>query len=110
MFVQGQILPGMSTAMIHLSRTFFFIHGYVDGFSRRVLWLQVQWSNKKLKIIARYFYDYVKATGGCPINLLTDHGTENGLIAAMQCYLRVKSSSVSNQVLETKEFNAIGLH
>jgi hypothetical protein len=34
------------------------------------------------------FFDYVKATGGCPIRLLTDRGTENGLIAAMQCYLR----------------------
>ena len=44
----------------------FSIHGSVDGFSRRVLWLQVQRSNKKLKIIARYFYDYVKATGVVP--------------------------------------------
>ena len=66
----------------------FSIHGCVDVFSRRVLWLQVQRSNKKPKIIARYFYDYLKATGGCPVRLLTDHGTENGLIAAMQCYLR----------------------
>ena len=29
-----------------------------------------------------------KPQGGCPVRLLTDHGTENGLIAAMQCYLR----------------------
>ena len=44
----------------------FSIHGCADGFSRRVLWLQVQRSNKKPKIIAQYFYDYVKATGGVP--------------------------------------------
>ena len=66
----------------------FSIHGCIDGFSRRLLWLQVQRSNKKPKVIARYFYDYVKTTGGCPICLLTNRGTENGLIAAMQCYLR----------------------
>ena len=66
----------------------FSIHGCIDDFSRRILWLQVQRSNKNPKVIARYFFDYVKATEGCPIRLLTDRGTENGLIAAMQCYLR----------------------
>ena len=91
----------------------FSIHGCVDGFSRRILWLHVQRSNKKPKIIAKYFYDYVRATGGCPVRLLTDRGTENGLIAAMQCYLRANGqdefagpkahqylSSPSNQRIE----------
>jgi hypothetical protein len=71
----------------------FSIHRYIDGFSQRILWLQVQQSNKNPKVIARYFFDYVKATGGCPIRLLTDHGTKNGLIAAMQCYLRANQQA-----------------
>jgi len=65
----------------------FSIHGCVDGFSWRILWLEVQRSNKNLWPMARYFLDNVKAAHGCPACVYTDGGTENGLIAAMQCYL-----------------------
>ena len=68
----------------------FSIHGCVDGFSRRILWLEVQRSNKNPRLMARYFLDYVKAAHGCPARVYTDRGTENGLIAAMQCYLRAE--------------------
>ena len=68
----------------------FSIHGCVDGFSRRILWLEVQRSNKNPRLMARYFLDYVKAVHGCPALVYTDRGTENGLIAAMQCHLRAE--------------------
>ena len=63
----------------------FPIHGAVDGFSRRVLWLQVGRSNKDPKFIGRLFLNCVKEVGGCPILLRTDPGSENGVMAAMQC-------------------------
>ena len=68
----------------------FSIHGCVDGFSRRILWLEVQRSNKNPRLMARYFLDNVKAAHGCPARVYTDRGTENGLIAAMQCYFRAE--------------------
>lgn len=40
--------------------------------------------------MARYFLDNVKAAHGCPARVYTDLGTENKLIAAMQCYLRTE--------------------
>lgn len=66
----------------------FSIHGCVDGFSRRVLWLEVQKSNKNPKVISQYFLSYITASQGCPVRLTTDLGTENGIAAGMQCYLR----------------------
>ena len=68
----------------------FSIHGCVDGFSRRILWLEVQRSNKNPKSVAQYFLKYVQAARGCPTRVYTDPGTENGLIAGMQCYLRAE--------------------
>ena len=68
----------------------FSIHGCVDGFSRRIIWLQVQRSNKNTRLIARYFLRSVKGAHGCPVRVYTDRGTENGILAAMQCYLRAE--------------------
>jgi len=70
----------------------FWIHGCVDGFSRRILWLELQRSNKNPRLIARYFINCVKASGGCPVRLMTDLGTENGIAAGVQCYFRAEGS------------------
>ena len=66
----------------------FSIHGCVDGFSQRILWLEVQRSNRNPKCVASYFVKHVKAAHGCPVRVYTDPGTENGLVAGIQCYLR----------------------
>ena len=68
----------------------FSIHGCVDGFSRKIIWLEVQRSNKNPKVVAKYFLEHVMAAQGCPSRVYTDPGTENGLIAGMQCYLRAE--------------------
>ena len=36
----------------------FSIHGCIDGFSRRILWLEVQRSNKNPRCVASYFCSY----------------------------------------------------
>ena len=64
----------------------FPIHGAIDGYSRKILWLELSRSNNKPEIPARYYLDSVKRNMGCPILLRTDCGTENGVMAAMQCY------------------------
>ena len=64
----------------------FAIHGAIDGFSRKILWLEVARSNNSPDSIATYFLNVVKELEGCPVRLITDLGTENGLAASMQCY------------------------
>ena len=47
----------------------FSIHGCVDGFSRRIIWLDVQRSNKNPKCPAKYLLNHVKAACGCPVHI-----------------------------------------
>ena len=89
------------------------IHGAIDGYSRRILWLEVGPSNNNPRIVARYFMDCVKQLGGAPRTIRGDRGTENVNIAAMQSFLRRNGTdsmagqksflygrSVSNQRIE----------
>ena len=91
----------------------FPIHGAVDGFSRRILWLEVARSNNDLKVGATFYLNQVKEVNGCPLQLISDCGTENGIAASMQCFFRQSgddelardrshkySSSPSNQRIE----------
>lgn len=64
----------------------FPIHASVDGYSRKVLWVELERSNNLPEITARYYLECVKEHGFCPLQTRTDCGTENGIIAAMQCY------------------------
>ena len=66
----------------------FPIHGAIDGFSRRILWLQVVRSNNLPQVPARSFVNCVKEVGGCPVLLRTDGGTKNRLMANAQCFFR----------------------
>ncbi|KAK3716555.1 hypothetical protein QZH41_006386, partial [Actinostola sp. cb2023] len=60
----------------------FPIHGAIDGFSRRILWLEVVKSNNDPRVPGKFFLEYVKEVGGCPLLLVSDCGTENGIAAA----------------------------
>ena len=65
----------------------FSIHGGIDGFSRRVLWLEVSTSNKMPEIIAKYYLDAVKRNG-LPVNVKADDGTEHSLVQPIHLLLR----------------------
>ena len=91
----------------------FPIHGAIDGYSRRVLWLKVARTNNNPIVIANFYVECVKELQGCPRLLRTDAGTENGTMAAIQCHLRANDddelsgekahrcgSSTSNQRIE----------
>ena len=82
-------LAGTLMATINLSHLDWpLIHGCVDGFSRRVMWLKVSSTNNDPRVIAQYFLDCVSALKVCPTVLRTDCGTENGSMAAIQSILR----------------------
>ncbi|CAB3992060.1 Hypothetical predicted protein, partial [Paramuricea clavata] len=66
----------------------FPLHGAIDGYSRRMLWLKVTRTNSNPAVIAKYYHDCIEELGGCPRILSTDPGTENVEIATLQCYLR----------------------
>ena len=63
------------------------IHGCVDGFSRRIMWLKVCKSNNDPVIPAGFFLHAVEENGMRPMLVQTDCGTENGILAALQCLL-----------------------
>lgn len=60
----------------------FPIHGCIDGYSRRIMWLEVAHSNNLPEIRG------TKDLGGCPVEVVTNLGTENGLLATIQSYFR----------------------
>ena len=80
----------------------FPIHGCIDGYSSRILWLKVTKSNLHAKVSAAYYVDTMKELGICPKLLQTDCETKNVLMAALQSRLQASvhaprySSSVAN--------------
>ena len=67
----------------------FCIHAGIDGFSRRLLWLEVSTTNKNPNVVVDYFLSTVQQLGGVPRLVRTDKGTENVWVSAMQKLLRM---------------------
>lgn len=84
----------------------FPIHGCIDGFSRKMMWLQLSRSNNNPQVILKFYMNAVTAYDGCPRKLRTDYGTENGLAAAAQCFFtdneqaHIYGTSQHNQRIE----------
>ena len=82
------------------------IHGCVDGFSRKTLWLKVSRTNNDPIVLAYFYIEIMKKMRFCPQYLRTDCGTENEIIAGIQCFFLVSEDahryrmSVSNQRIE----------
>ena len=92
----------------------FCIHGAIDGYSRRILWLEVSSSNNDPKIVAKYYVDYVRHISGTARVVRADKGSENTYIATIQRYFRslhddsfsgdnsfIYGKSTSNQRIES---------
>ena len=62
------------------------IHGAIDGYSRRILWLEDGPSNNDPVITVQYFI--ARQFGGCPRIVRGDCGTENIHVAAAHRFLR----------------------
>lgn len=74
----------------------FCIHGCIDGFSRRIIWLEINCSNKLPEAIASFYLDACKELRGIPVKIKADDGTEHSLIEPIHVYL----SSLSRNIVE----------
>ena len=63
------------------------VHGCTDGYSRRIMWLEVAATNKILELIAKYYL--VKQMKGKPKIIKADDGTEHSVIEPLHVYFSV---------------------
>ena len=66
----------------------FAIHGAIDGYSRRILWVELGISNNNPKVILKYFVDTIKKLKTIPCIIRSDRGTENIHVQDLQQTLR----------------------
>lgn len=66
----------------------FAIHGAIDGWSRKVLWLYVGCSNNNPRIVSKLYLDCIKKLNLIPRMVRTDRGSENVVIAGCQRFFR----------------------
>ncbi|XP_071134131.1 uncharacterized protein [Mytilus edulis] len=64
------------------------IHGAIDGYSRRILWLKAGCSNNNPRYIAKFYIDFVKELRRVPRAIRADAGTENVLVKDLHIALR----------------------
>ena len=70
----------------------FCIHGCIDGYSRRVMWLEVASSNNDPAIVAKYYLDCLKQLKIVPRILRADYGTENVKLSFLRPLFRYAST------------------
>ena len=66
----------------------FYIHGCIDGFSRKIIWLHVANTNKDPSVVSYYFLNEVKRINGTAIKIRADCGSENTSICGIQRFFR----------------------
>ena len=66
----------------------FCIHAAIDGFSRKILWLKVNYTNKDPLVVCQYYLDAITKLGALPKKVRVDRGTENVDICSVQTFLK----------------------
>lgn len=66
----------------------FCVHGAIDGFSRRLIWLEVLETNNNPKLISNYFLDSLKKFKKALRILRCDAGTEKSFVCLLQQFFR----------------------
>ncbi|XP_061739265.1 uncharacterized protein LOC133556012 [Nerophis ophidion] len=89
------------------------INGCIDGFSRKIIWMNAFTTSSDPKIIGGYYMEAVKKFGGCPRIVRGDRGTENVKVRDFQRFLRrniddgsgidsyIEGASTANQRIES---------
>ena len=65
----------------------FSLHGRIDGFSRRLIWLEVSSSNKKAEILGKFYLHAVRQLQSIPKKLKANDGTEHAIIQLIHILL-----------------------
>uniref|UniRef100_A0A8C4HR76 Integrase core domain-containing protein n=1 Tax=Dicentrarchus labrax TaxID=13489 RepID=A0A8C4HR76_DICLA len=63
------------------------INGCIDGFSRKIVWLNAYTTSSDPKLIGGYYMEAVQRLKGCPRVVRGDLGTENGYVRGFQRFL-----------------------
>lgn len=64
MYVQGPNYLWHIDGFDKLNRWGFYVHGAIDGYSRKILWLRVFVTNKDPWLVGKYFMEYIKESTG----------------------------------------------
>ena len=64
------------------------VHGCVDGFSRRIMWLEASRSNNDPYEVCNYFCKLIRQMNGVPHIIRADRGNENVNIERIQQLLQ----------------------
>lgn len=68
------------------------INGCIDGFARKLCWLNAYRTSSDPRVIGGYFVETVKSLQGCPRIVRADRGTENCYVREFQRFLRRNGS------------------
>ena len=88
-----------------LKRFGFAIHGCIDGFSRKVIWLFVSTTNNDPLVVANFCLKAITNLGRVPNTLRTELGTENVYCEELQVFTKngnsyLYTASIRNQRIE----------
>ena len=72
------------------------VYGCIDTASRKLLWLRVWDSNSRPELIGRWYLEYLYESRIMPAYLRIDKGTETGIMATMQAYLRRNDNTLDD--------------
>ena len=75
----------------------FAIHGAIDGYSRKILWLNVSSSNNNPRNIAFHFVNCVETFGIVPRLVRSDRGSENISLGGIQRFFRRRFNDSSSK-------------
>ncbi|VDI15215.1 Hypothetical predicted protein [Mytilus galloprovincialis] len=64
------------------------VHGAIDGFSRKIIWLTASHTNKNPRNVALNFVEFLRQSKRVPRLVRSDAGTENVIIRSIQIALR----------------------
>ena len=64
----------------------FEIHGCIDGYSRKVLWIKIMYSNKDSRTVIYHYLVTVKNINGFPRRVKADRGVENSVKQAFNAF------------------------
>ena len=62
------------------------------------MWLETCRSNNLPSVPAQFYLECVQEQKGCPLLVRSDYGTENGIIAGMQCFFRSDDAPFSGEL------------
>lgn len=56
------------------------IYGVIDGYLRKIFWLEVFNINNNFRVVVRYFINYICKLKGVFLVVCLDYGSENSII------------------------------